>query len=93
MHVGSKVTLIDDDWKLNGRYIKAFHSYITFPVKNTVYTIRSIITIVDGKGNSKTGITLEEIRNPPVSNGSENYEVDFDINRFNEVNHISFKSV
>ena len=48
------------------------------PVQDSIYSIRDIRKTRDGK----TGVLLNELENPPVSEGEFSFEPGFDIERF-----------
>lgn len=76
MRVGSIVRLINDNWSREDiDRIKLLNSIA--PVRNKDYTIRDIV-----HGNKGIGVTLEEIKNPIIS---EQGEAMFNIDRFREL--------
>lgn len=77
MRVGSLVELVNNNW-CNVPFHNPMCGIINFPVKSTVYTVRSIV-----KMSGETAIILEEIRNDICK--MTGFEEAFLITRFREL--------
>ena len=65
--IGQKVICVNDSFEK-----EILQSFVAFPIKGRVYTVRDLVPAFDYDMNVTCAILLEELINPPNPKGVEN---------------------